>query len=51
MFYGDPLMRRFTEFIDRVFEVEIFNYRNFIIMHLHKLHSRKTAVLQTLEEY
>ena len=51
MFYGDLLMRRVTEFIDRVFEIGIFNYRNSTIMHLHKLHSRKIAVLQTLHEY
>jgi hypothetical protein len=39
MFHGDPLMRRVTEIIDRVFEAGIFEYWISLRMHLRKLYA------------
>jgi hypothetical protein len=51
MFYGDPLMKRVTEIIDRVVEAGIYNYWTSMIMNLRKLESRKIAIDQMLDEY
>jgi hypothetical protein len=51
MFYGDPLMRRVTEIIDRVVEAGIYNYWVSLRMNKHKLLSRKIAIVHPLDEY
>ena len=51
MFYGDPLMKRVTEIIDRVVEASLFNYWISKGLHQLKLHSRKIAIFQPLDEF
>ena len=51
MVYGDPLIKRVPEIIDRVFDASLLNYSISRSMHLRKLHSRKIAIVQKLDEY
>ena len=51
MVYGDPLMKRVTEIIDRVVEAGIYKYWFFLKIHKHKLQSRKIAIVQKLDGY
>jgi len=51
MFYGDPLLMRFNEIIDRVVEAGIYNYWISLSMNKHKLNARKIAIVQPLDEY
>jgi len=51
MFYGDPLLRRVTEIIDRVVAAGIYNYWVSLRMNKHKLLSRKIAIVHPLDEY
>jgi hypothetical protein len=51
MLYGDPLIERVKEIIDRVVEAGIYNF--WISQHMHKLklYSRKIAILHPLDGY
>jgi hypothetical protein len=51
MLYGDPLLRRVTEIIDRVVEAGLYNYWISVIMHKKKLLSRKIAIFNPLDGY
>ena len=51
MFHGDPLMKRVTEIIDRFVEAGLYNYWISISMNLHKLYSRKIALVHPLNGY
>ena len=51
MFHGDPLMKRVTEIIDRVFEAGLYMYWTSLSTNLHKLHSRKLAIVHPLDGY
>jgi hypothetical protein len=51
MFYGDPLLRRVTEIIDRFVEPGMYNYWISANMHRRKILSRSIAVVQPLDEY
>ena len=51
MYHGDPLMKRVTEIIDRVFEAGLYNYWTSLSMNLPKLHSRKLAIVHPLDGY
>jgi hypothetical protein len=51
MFYGDPLLRRITEIIDRVFEAGIYNYWISLTFNKYKLLSRKIALVHPLDGY
>ena len=51
MFHGDPLMKRVTEIIDRVFEAGLYNYRNSLSMNVRELYSRKIAIVHPLDGY
>ena len=50
MFYGDPLRRLVTDIIVRVVEAGIYKYWVSISMNLRKIHSRKIAIVQPLDE-
>jgi hypothetical protein len=49
MFHGDELIRRDSEFNDRVFEAGLYNYWIYFAMHLHKWISLKIAIVQRLD--
>jgi hypothetical protein len=51
MLHGDPLMRRFTEVIDRVVEAGIYNYWISLRIHWLKILSRKTAIVDPFDGY
>jgi hypothetical protein len=51
MFYGDPLMRRVTEIINRDFEAGLYNFWVSMRMELRKVSSRKIAIIQPIDEY
>jgi hypothetical protein len=51
MFHGDPLLRRVTEILDRVVEAGIYNYWISLNMNIHKLYSRKIAIVHPLDGY
>ena len=51
MFHGDPLMKRVTEIIDRVFEAGLYNYWNSLNMNFRKLYSRNIAAVHPLDGY
>jgi hypothetical protein len=51
MLHGDPLLRRFSEIIDRVAEAGLYNHWNAQRMHWLKLYSRKMAVVHPLNGY
>jgi hypothetical protein len=51
MLYGDPLMRRVTEIIDRVVAAGIYNYCNTLRMHLMKLSSLNIPTVHPLDGY
>jgi hypothetical protein len=51
MFHGDPLMRRFTEIIDRVVEGGLYNYWISLTMDRNILYSRKKAIVHSLDRY
>ena len=51
MFYGEPLMKRFTEIIDRVVETGIFKYWVSISMNIRIIHSLKIAIVKKTDEY
>jgi len=51
MFYGDPLLRRITEIIDRVFEAGIYNYWISLTFNKYKLLSKKIALVHPLDGY
>jgi hypothetical protein len=51
MFYGDPLMKRVTEIIDRFVEAGLYNYWISVNMELRKIRSRSKAIVQPLDEY
>jgi hypothetical protein len=49
MFYGDPLLRRVTEIIDRVVEAGLYNYWISLNMNMKKLYSRKIGIFHPLD--
>jgi hypothetical protein len=51
MFYGDPLMRRVTDIINRVFEAGIYNFWISLTLNLLKLYSRKIAIVHPFDGY
>jgi len=51
MLYGDPLLRRVTEIIDRVVEAGIYNYWISLKLYLFELRSRKKAIVIPFEGY
>jgi hypothetical protein len=51
MLYGDPLMRRVSEIIDRVVEAGIYNHWISIYTYWIKLRSRKISINHPLDEY
>jgi hypothetical protein len=51
MFYGDPLIRRVTEIIDRVVEAGLYNYWISLNINLSKLYSRKIPFVHPLDGY
>jgi hypothetical protein len=51
MFYGDPLLRRVTEIIDRVVEAGLYNFWISLSTNLQKLYSRKIAIVHPLDGY
>jgi hypothetical protein len=51
MFHGDPLMRRFSEIIDRVVEAGLYNYWLSKYMRYRKLMSRKIAIIHPFDGY
>jgi hypothetical protein len=51
MFHGDPLLRRVTEIIDRVFEAGVYKYWISLHMHRLKIDSRKIAIVHPLDGY
>jgi hypothetical protein len=51
MQYGDPLLKRVTEIIDRVFEAGIYKYWNSLQMHQLKLEARMIRIVLPLEDY
>jgi hypothetical protein len=51
LFYGDPLMRRVTEIIDRVVEAGIYNCWISLNMNQLKLYSRKIAIVHPFDGY
>jgi hypothetical protein len=51
MFHGDPLLRRFSEIIDRVVQAGMYNHWISKYMNLFKLYSRKIAIVHPLDGY
>ena len=51
MFYGDPLMRRVTDIVDRVVEAGIYTFWISLSIHKSKLYSRKIAIVHPLDGY
>jgi len=51
MHYGDPLMERVREIMDRVFEAGLYNSWISLQMHKLKLGSRKIAIVHPLDGY
>jgi hypothetical protein len=51
MFYGDPLMKRVTEIINRIFEAGLYNYWVSMSKEKRKIHSGSIAILQPIDEY
>jgi len=51
MFYGDPLLRRVNEIIDRVVEAGLYNYLTTLLIKNYKLRSRKIALVHPIGEY
>jgi hypothetical protein len=51
MFHGDPLLRRFTEIIDRVIEAGLYNFWISMTMHRIKIKSRKMSLVHPLDGY
>jgi hypothetical protein len=51
MFYGGPLMKRFSEIIDPVVEAGLYNRWLSLYMRYRKLISRKIAIVHPLDEY
>jgi len=51
MQYGDPLLRRVNEIIDRVVEAGIYNNWISLLFHLYQLKSKKTAIVIPFEGY
>jgi hypothetical protein len=51
MFYGDPLMKRVTEIIDRVVEAGFYNLWISFGINVNKLRSRKIGSFQPLDGY
>jgi hypothetical protein len=51
MFYGDPLLRRVNELIERVVEAGIYKYWISLSMEAIKLNSRRIAIVHLLDGY
>jgi hypothetical protein len=51
MLYGDPLLKRVSEIIDRVVEAGLLNFWISSRIHLNKLTSGKIALIHPLDEY
>ena len=51
MLKGDPLMRRVTEIIDRVFESVIYNYWISLKINKFKIWSQRIAIIHPLDGY
>jgi hypothetical protein len=51
MLYGDPLLRRVTEIIDRVVEAGIYNYWFSLRMNKLKINTRVIGIVRPLEDY
>jgi len=51
MYYGDPLMTRFSEFVDRVVEAGLHTFWESMRMNWYKLYSRKIAIVHPLDGY
>jgi hypothetical protein len=51
MFYGDPLMKRVSEIIDRVVEAGIYNYWISTLMNKINVDARKIAIVHPLDGY
>jgi hypothetical protein len=51
MIHGNPLMRRVTEIVNRVFEAGLYNYWISLNRNMHKILSRKIAIVHPLDGY
>jgi hypothetical protein len=51
MLYGDPLMRRVNEIINRVVEAGLYNHWISVIMNNYKLKSQKIVIVHPLDRY
>jgi hypothetical protein len=51
MFHGDPLLRRVTEIIDRVFEAGIYNFWISQYMHEVKVETGEISLVHPLDQY
>jgi hypothetical protein len=51
MLYGDPLLRRVNEIIDRVVAAGLYNHWISLNIHMRKLHSGKIAIFHPLDGY
>jgi hypothetical protein len=51
MIYGDPLLRRFKEIVDRVVEAGLHNYWISMRMEYYKLIPRKIAIFHSINGY
>jgi hypothetical protein len=51
MLYGDPLMRRVNEIINRVVEAGLYNYWISVIMNNYKIKSHKIVIVHPLDRY
>jgi hypothetical protein len=51
MYHGEPLLRRVTEIIDRVFQAGLYKYWASLYVHSLKIDSRKIAIVHPLDGY
>jgi len=51
MFYGDPLLRRFNDIIDRVVEAGLHKFWETMQMNWYKIYSHKIAIVHPLNGY
>jgi hypothetical protein len=51
MFHGDPLLKRVTEIIDRVFEAGLYKYWISQMIYRYKLQSKRIAIVHPLDGY
>jgi len=51
LFHGDPLMKRVSEVIDRVFEAGLYKFWYSLLLHRQKLYSHEIAIVHPLDGY